>query len=290
MPTVIEVPKVNGSSGGGGSLPDPVTIAHGGTGQTTANAALNALQALTLAQNSTLALLDNGTNSSAVIRVDKHTSSGTSAPGFGVSSVVDLQSAAGNLRRVAQYNTFLQVATDAAEEAGCVFSFMQGGTLRSCVSLGYAINSNIPLLSFGGSGNGLIYNAGTLATWLSSTQSMQWTSTQITSAVRHLMTSARFETCKGADVASANTLTLGTDGNVFGITGTTTINGITTANWQAGSRLTLILQNGITVTNASGTPGAGAVAIILRAAANLTTSKVYLLDLIYDGTNWRQPD
>jgi hypothetical protein len=90
-------------------------------------------------------------------------------------------------------------------------------------------------------------------------------------------------------VASANTLTLDARGNLQAITGTTTINGIVTAGWQAGTKLALKLVSGITVTHNSGTPGGGAVAILLRAAANLTTAAAYLLELWYDGTNWIQP-
>lgn len=105
-----------------------------------------------------------------------------------------------------------------------------------------------------------------------------------------LIAAARFQEKRGAAVASATTLTVGTDGNEFPITGTTTINGITTAGWQAGARVSLELVSGITITHNSGAPGGGAVAILLRAAANLTTAKAYLLELRYNGTNWVQPD
>ena len=57
------------TSGGGGSLPDPVTIAHGGTGQTTANASITALAAMLLGQTCTFALSDNITNTSPIARL-----------------------------------------------------------------------------------------------------------------------------------------------------------------------------------------------------------------------------
>lgn len=96
----------------------------------------------------------------------------------------------------------------------------------------------------------------------------------------------RFSLDKGADVASANTVTLGTDGNFFKITGTTTINGIVTLGWQAGSVIHLMFTGALTVTHASGTPGTGAVALLLNAGANMTTAANNTLTLVYDGTNW----
>ena len=99
----------------------------------------------------------------------------------------------------------------------------------------------------------------------------------------------RFGMPKGANVASAQPLTLGADGNYFIITGTTGIQGIVTTKWFAGTMVQLQLASGITITHNSGTPGASAAAILLRAGANLTTSGTYLLELYYNGTNWIQP-
>jgi hypothetical protein len=97
-------------------------------------------------------------------------------------------------------------------------------------------------------------------------------------------------TSEGAAIPSAGTITLGSDGNYFNITGTNAINGILTAGWEGGTKIALRLPTGITITNNSGTPGVGAVSILLRAGANLTTSAPYLLELYFDGTNWIQPN
>jgi hypothetical protein len=97
----------------------------------------------------------------------------------------------------------------------------------------------------------------------------------------------RFRFIQGADVASANTLTLGDDGNYFVITGVTTINGITTANWQAGSTVLLRFSGVLQITNASGAPGGGAVAILTHTGANVTTAANDIIPFVYDGTNWR---
>lgn len=67
---------------------------------------------------------------------------------------------------------------------------------------------------------------------------------------------------QGADVASANDLTLGLDGNTFEITGTTQINAITIANWQNGTLVRLLFTSNPTVKhNTAG--GAGTAPILL---------------------------
>jgi hypothetical protein len=99
------------------------------------------------------------------------------------------------------------------------------------------------------------------------------------------MTATRFEFAKGGDVASANNLTLGTDGNVFHITGTTQINAITTANWQAGSEIILIFNASLTVKN--NTAGGGGTAVIkLAGAADFSATADDVLTLIWDGTSF----
>jgi hypothetical protein len=70
---------------------------------------------------------------------------------------------------------------------------------------------------------------------------------------------------QGADVASANDLTLGADGNVFEITGTTQVNRITNTDWQNGSEVTLLFTSTVTVKDAQAS--AGATIIILLAGS-----------------------
>ena len=96
------------------------------------------------------------------------------------------------------------------------------------------------------------------------------------------MVATRHETAKGANVASGSALTLGTDGNTFTISGTTTINTITPTNWQTGSVVHLHFLGIVTVTNNSG----GANDILLGNAANMTTVAGDVLTLFFDGTDW----
>jgi len=79
---------------------------------------------------------------------------------------------------------------------------------------------------------------------------------------------------KGADVASAGTMTLGTDGNFFDITGTTGITSITIKD--VGSIVYLQFDGVLTVTDGSN----------LKLAGDLVTAAGTTLTLISDGTNW----
>lgn len=92
---------------------------------------------------------------------------------------------------------------------------------------------------------------------------------------------------KGADVASANDLTLGTDGNTFLITGAVTINAIAVANWTAGSHVTLIFSGAPTVKhNTAG--GAGTAVLFLAGSADLVAAANTVLGLVYDGTQFQE--
>ncbi len=62
-----------------------------------------------------------------------------------------------------------------------------------------------------------------------------------------LITNSRILENQGADVASANNLVLGSDGNTFEITGTTQINLISNIAWQNGATVTLLFTSTPTV-------------------------------------------
>lgn len=109
---------------------------------------------------------------------------------------------------------------------------------------------------------------------------------KLTPSVGPQVQSCRFQQAKGADVASAATLTLGADGSVFGITGTTAIDFITTTNWQAGSIVTLRFAGAATVNHNTGSPPGSTAPILLSGSANITFAANTVLRLVYDGTNW----
>lgn len=82
--------------------------------------------------------------------------------------------------------------------------------------------------------------------------------------------SGAVQNAQGADVASASTITLGAGGNTFRITGTTTINLITTTGWQVGSMVNLTFAS--TAALAHNQTAAGLTAGIIVAGSNGTYS------------------
>lgn len=105
-----------------------------------------------------------------------------------------------------------------------------------------------------------------------------WIAKNITSTGRLLQS-------KGADVSSAGDLTLGTDGNTFHITGTTTINAITTSGWRSGTEINLIFDASVTVKN--NTAGGGGTAVMkLAGGADFSATSNDVLTLLWDGTSF----
>lgn len=131
-----------------GTLP----LTRGGTGQATANAALGALQTLTSAQVSLLALADAGTNTAPELFTLKHTTSGTPAAGFGVLSAVDLHSSANVVRRAMTDVTTWTSPTDTAEASQRIISLMLGGALQKVGGFGFN-SSTYPMLYLGDPGS-----------------------------------------------------------------------------------------------------------------------------------------
>lgn len=93
----------------------------------------------------------------------------------------------------------------------------------------------------------------------------------------------RFYQTQGAAIASAATITLGTDGNYFRITGTTGISAITVTGWNAGSVVILSFAGALTITH-----GTGAAAIRCAGSVNISITAESQLTLVFDGTLWRE--
>ena len=93
------------------------------------------------------------------------------------------------------------------------------------------------------------------------------------------MNSQQIRLSKGADVASATALTLGTDGNYFDITGTTTVTSIATL--AAGTTVVLHFDGAVTLTH-------HATNLVLPGAANVTTAAGDEFTLVeYAAGTWR---
>jgi hypothetical protein len=98
----------------------------------------------------------------------------------------------------------------------------------------------------------------------------------------------RLQMRKGASCASASTMTLGTDGNFFVVTGTTATKYITTTDWEAGAVVILEFEGAVVVHDDEGTTPAGAADITLKSGGDFTTAAGDLLVLLYNGTVWKE--
>jgi hypothetical protein len=93
---------------------------------------------------------------------------------------------------------------------------------------------------------------------------------------------------RGADVASAATITLG-NGNYFSVTGTTNIDYITITDWTPGSFVILKFNGSLTLNHETGSPVAGtSAAMTLAASGNVSVGDKDMVILCYDGSTWRQ--
>lgn len=100
----------------------------------------------------------------------------------------------------------------------------------------------------------------------------------------------RLETNQGADIASAANVTLGTDGNVFEITGTTTIELISNVGWRNGSEIILIFNESVTVDDGTATSGTN-ITLALAGDFSATADDVLVLRLsstTASGQAWRE--
>jgi len=100
------------------------------------------------------------------------------------------------------------------------------------------------------------------------------------------MGAGRFLESKGADVASANDLTLGEDGNYFDITGTTQINRISPTNWNAGSSFKVQFDGVVTIKDAQAT-GGGYNIILCDNSTDIITAAGTIVEFLYDGTSFK---
>lgn len=113
------------------------------------------------------------------------------------------------------------------------------------------------------------------------------TTPQITSFKENFF-NKRAQGNKGSDIVSAGTITL-TQGNLVVITGTTTINYITTTGWKPGSMICLeFIAGPITLNHNTSSVPANTAALFLNSNSNFSFKAGSVLTVIYDGTYWRE--
>lgn len=96
--------------------------------------------------------------------------------------------------------------------------------------------------------------------------------------------SNRVQLKQGATVASANDLTLGSDGNRFQISGSTQINRLSNTDWQGGSEVTLHFQAAVTVKHNQAAGGAF-VQIMLAGSVDFVAAINGRITLQYDSVD-----
>lgn len=98
----------------------------------------------------------------------------------------------------------------------------------------------------------------------------------------------RLLTAQGSDVASADEIALGADGNYFDITGAVQINHINNTGWIAGTIVVLQFDGAPTVVHNSAAPAGTEASILLAGAVNFVATAGDTLVLIYGGTTFRE--
>ncbi len=104
------------------------------------------------------------------------------------------------------------------------------------------------------------------------------------SALTAPVLSGRLQERQGAAVASANNLTVGTDGNYFQITGSTQINLIDSSGWQGGSRIEMKFNSNPLVKHNQAASG-NFKPIMLNGGVDFATAANNTLTLVYDSTD-----
>lgn len=84
---------------------------------------------------------------------------------------------------------------------------------------------------------------------------------------------------QGTDVASANSMTLGTGGNSFEITGTTQINLLNSSNWQNGATVRLMFTSNPTIKNGQATSSTN-ITMLLNGGVDFVASSNDVLTLM----------
>jgi hypothetical protein len=247
-----------------------VPIAKGGTGQTTALPGIDALRAGAFATIASAATTDLSTTNTETVSVTGSVNiSSLGTVTVGAKRRIIFSGGGGLLINSA--NLQLPGASNPQVNAGDVYEFVSLGsgawkcTGYSSSTCGIALNSNqVSLIS---SGVNAMFAAGSII--------------HTTGGSTLVSDGGRWQSAKGASIASATTITLGNDGNVFPVTGTTAITGITTTSWQAGSIVTLVTASAV---NLGHLTTAGGIRTKTGAAVTTVAGNAYML--VYDGTTW----
>lgn len=103
-----------------------------------------------------------------------------------------------------------------------------------------------------------------------------------------IATVARAYGSSGGNVASADEIDLGDNGNYFSITGTTTINKILNTGWTTGSIVALQFTTTVTIGSDTADPTSGKIHLV--GDSDFISSDTDTLTLQFNGAIWREYD
>lgn len=239
---------------------------------------------------STIAAEDGATNDVLAVASLARYSTSTVAAGFGAALHYQLENASGTLRSAGRSYALWTDPTNSTEESDFVIEAVTSGSLSEALRIASAYQllmpSTTPLTnanySFAGDGNtGIAYlGADQAALRAGGTDALTWGST-------YAQAGGRLQYKQGANVSSANNLTLGGDGNVFIITGAVQINLINTTGWQNGSVIYLQFASTPTVKDNQTASGSNATIRLVGATDFTATADDLLVLVLISGTWWQ---
>ena len=289
----------------GAGIATPVSIANGGTGQTTAGAALTALggtatgvsvftaanaaaarsaigavalgDANVFTEPQSITKNDAVTNTVTDLLTLTHSTSGTAAASFGAGLVYKLEDAAGNIETVASIDAVLTDATNGSEDAVFSFKTMIAGAAKTEV---FRIGAGV--YAFGSTGgdkgigtinavnyyiNGTLHDGATTTDALTGTNTAKFMTADATAALWE----------KGSDIASAGAVSFDEGGYVH-ITGTTTITDLDFTTAKDGRKIKVIFDGILTLTH-------NATTLKLPGNANITTAAGDRAEFVQDSSD-----
>lgn len=227
----------------------------------------------------TLTVSDTGAATAPDELVEQHLLTGGTlgAAGIGVTNAVEVTTGAGTTRRIMTDVTSVITPTDAGESAKRVISIMYGGALLAMLAIADFVG--LAGLYVGDIAFSNVFRSlsGNFQLFVAATHVIDMFATRLNFRVR-------IAENQGAVVASGGTLTLGTDGNYFHVSGTTAVNFLTTTNWQAGVRVELYFDGAVTVNHNVGSPPGGTNPFQLVGAVPLAAAAGSKLSLRLDST------
>jgi hypothetical protein len=209
----------------------------------------------------TITLSDAGTNNQPDLLILRHLTSALAAAGFGGTVAVELEVASGNvLRGLSDVLKLVTATPDGSVEMSRTISLMVAGALAphltqswvggSPLNARYLLGDPAGIVGFQRATNQIQFLIGGAAV-------LNLIATQLQPSVDIAMQAKRIMGARGAPIAVAASITLGTDGNSFPLTvGTGTLNAINVNSMPAGTWFVLELATGITITHNVGGTGA----------------------------------